>query len=146
MAAGISWVGMDALQLRLFEAHLNALKALGGALYLEGNIIMTRSKDDYVPVDFGALKGSGFVETPEYSGHKAEVTLGYGGPAGYREAVKAGIPAERAAKVPGYALFQHEGHYKHTGQGQRKYLQTPVNEAQQGLAQRIARRIKRRIL
>ena len=139
MAAGISWQGMDALQLRLFESHLNAMKALGGALYLEGQTIMTRSKK-IVPVDDGPLRASAHVEGPEYSAHVATVTLGYGGPA-----VK-------------YALIQHENEEFHhpslarqaagetRGQGEAKYLERPVREAQAGLHQRLARRIKRRIL
>ena len=139
MAAGISWVGMDALQLRLFEAHLNAMKALGGALYLEGQTIMTRSKK-IVPVDDAYLKNSGHVAGPEYSAHVATVTLGYGGAAA------------------AYALVQHENEAFHhpslarqakgetRGQGEAKYLQRPVLEAQAGLHNRLARRIKRRIL
>ena len=129
MMSGISWQGMDALQMRLFESHLNAMQALGGALYLEGNVIMTRSKDVFVPVDQGPLRGSGFVETPEYSAHEASVTLGYGGVA--RK----------------YALIQHENmDFNHPGQGGPKYLERPVLEAQQGLHTRLARRIRRRIL
>ena len=129
MMAGISWVGMDALQKRLFEAHLNALHALGGALNLEGKVIMTRSKDVFVPVDQGPLRGSGFVEQPEYSAHEASVTLGYGGVA------------------KDYALIQHENmDFNHPGQGGPKYLERPVLEAQLGLHNRLARRIKRRIL
>ena len=129
MAAGISWQGMDALQLRLFEAHLNALQALGGALNLEGEVIMTRSKDVFVPVDLGPLRASGFVEQPEYSAHEASVTLGYGGVA------------------KDYALIQHENmEFHHPGQGGPKYLERPVREAQVGLGNRLARRIRRRIL
>lgn len=144
MMAGIEWSGVNELQARLLQAHAKALMELGGALYLEGETIMELSKRR-VPVDLGALKGSGFVETPEYSGHKAEVTLGYGGPAGYREAVKSGVPGELAAKVPGYALLQHERtDYHHRGQGEPFYLATAVDDFRPGVGQRIARRIKRR--
>ena len=147
MAAGISWQGMDALQLRLFEAHLNALKALGGALNLEGETIMTKSKK-IVPVDDGYLMNSGFVEQPEYSGHEVSVTLGYGGKAAayalaVHEVGSPGFPG--TPNHPWYGKSADDINWNRPGSGS-KYLEKPVKEAQRNLHRRLARRIKRRIL
>ena len=140
MMAEIKWTGVDELQAKLLQAHAKALMALGGAIQLEGETIMTRSKREFVPVDLGTLRGSGHVTQPEYSGHKAEVTLGYGGPAA------------------AYALAVHEHpsvHSPPTWQGKDinwnvagsgpKYLEKPMLESRKGQGQRIARRIKRRM-
>lgn len=144
MMAGIEWSGVNELQDRLFMAHLNALQAMGGAIYLEGQTIMTRSKREFVPVDLGTLRGSGHVEQPEYSGHKAEVTLGYGGPAAaYALAVHEHPSVHSPPSWQGKTAEQINWNVAGSGP---KYLETPVVEANIGLGQRLARRIKRRIL
>lgn len=64
--------------------------AIAGEMYKLGEEIMTLSKDDYVPVDQGILRGSGFVNEPVIETAQISVTLGFGGPA------------------EAYALIQHE--------------------------------------
>lgn len=63
---------------------------IGGELYKLGEEIMTDAKDEYVPVDQGILRGSGFVNEPVVETAQISVTLGFGG----------------AAEA--YALKQHE--------------------------------------
>ena len=50
-------------------------------LFMEAEGIMAESKEKFVPVMTGALRGSGFVEPPKVQGGNMSVTLGYGGPA-----------------------------------------------------------------
>lgn len=79
-----------------------------GALYEIGNEVMAESKR-LVPVDTGALKGSGYVTAPAVDGGKIEVELGYGGPAAQ------------------YAVRQHEDlSLRHPGGGQAKFLEQPL--------------------
>src|SRR5687767_5476077 len=54
--------------------------SLETAMRFEGELVMTRSKRDFVPVDFGTLKGSGHVESRR-RGKDIEVVLSYGGAA-----------------------------------------------------------------
>ena len=68
-----------------------SIRAAGTAMYREAERIMADSKQNYVPVDLGTLKTSGFVRRPTVTTRGAEVEFGYGG----------------AAK--GYALYVHEG-------------------------------------
>ena len=92
---------------------------------IEGELIMTDSKQNYVPVDLGVLRASGFVKGPTIMGDNVEVKLGYGGAAS------------------AYALIQHEAmDFRHTVGGP-KYLERPVKRAAAGLGQKIARRLAR---
>lgn len=95
-------------------------QAAAAALYAEANNIMTASKR-LVPVDLGALKGSGYVTLPEINGNHIELEMGYGGPA------------------KDYALIQHERtDFRHPDGGQAKYLQAAVEAHADKLMARIA--------
>lgn len=102
------------------------LEDLAAALYLEGELIMTDSKTNYVPVVSGMLKGSGTVLRPEIKGDVVKVTLGYGG-----------------ASAP-YAAVVHEYPVSY-GQHKNKFLQKPINKAATGLATRLAEHIRARL-
>src|SRR5687767_12710288 len=56
-------------------------KALGGALFREGEGIMGDSKEKFVPVVSGNLKSSGHVQLPKITSDGASVELGFGGAA-----------------------------------------------------------------
>jgi hypothetical protein len=95
--------------------------ALAAALYQEAEAVMARSKQEFVPVDTGTLRASGYVEPPALTDGGILVTLGYGGAAA------------------AYALKQHEDlALHHPNGGQAKYLETPLNEAATGMADRVA--------
>lgn len=102
------------------------LSDLEQALYLEAELIMTTSKRDYVPVKSGALRNSGTVLKPVVKGEKIEVTLGYGG-----------------SSAP-YAAVVHE-YPKSFGQGKNKYLSQPLNISAKGMANRIAKHIRKAV-
>ena len=101
-------------------------KDCAAALYLEAELIMTDSKQNYVPVDTGNLKNSGVVLAPTITGNKVSVVLGYGGSA-----------------AP-YAATVHE-YPKAYGQHKNKYLQRPINAAAKGMSSRIASTIRRSV-
>lgn len=90
-----------------------------GALVREGERIMARSKQEFVPVDTGALKASGHVVPPTTHPDLA-VELVYGGPS-----------------VP-YAVTQHETPWFVHPVGQWKYLEQPLMDAVDGMPERLA--------
>jgi hypothetical protein len=93
-------------------------KAVEAGVYGLGSEIMTDSKGR-VPVDLGALKGSGYVTLPVVTRDAVRVELGYGGPA------------------KAYAVVQHERtEYKHET-GEAKFLENAVNAASGGAVRRI---------
>lgn len=116
--------GSKALQRELKRRAREAPKALAGALFIEAERIMGKSKR-IVPVDKGALRASGHVQLPVIKGKKVSVTLGYGG-----AAVR-------------YAVIVHEKPARHNAPTQWKYLEKPLNEAIPGMGSRIARRLRR---
>src|SRR3954447_26710077 len=77
----VTWLGIGELQARLKEAAaVKSTQALSVALYREGLRIFAESQK-LVPVDTGALRGSGVVTEPRIVGTTVEVVIGYGGPA-----------------------------------------------------------------
>ena len=99
------------------------LQAAGAGLYMTASVVMTGSLKR-VPVDFGILKGSGFVTLPEIGPQKVEVEIGYGGPA------------------KDYAEVQHERTDFHHEVGEAKYLQRAV-DAEAGTMEQTAARYTR---
>lgn len=130
----IKWKGLNEFRRRLEDSRADALKDLGRALFVEGERIMTVSKRDFVPIDFGTLYSSAQVRKPHFRGTRAEVLLGYGGAAS------------------AYALAIHEHPSKHSppswedgvsfNVGGPKYLERPVNDAAKGLAERLGRHLE----
>lgn len=119
-------IGVDRAR-KTFERLIEqAEDEVGAALREEGEEIMTASKQQ-APVDFGILKGSGFVDGPvKIAPAHLQVTLAYGG----------------AAEA--YALVQHERtDFRHTV-GNAKYLERPARAAAKGMASRMKRRIRLR--
>jgi len=97
-----------------------APQALGGALYREGQAIMTEALP-ITPILTGALRRSGHVDEPEITESGAFVTLGFGGDA-----------------AP-YAVYVHENlTARHMPPTQAKFLEIPLNDAVDGMADRLA--------
>jgi len=163
--------GTRELQRTLEKLGERALAEAGKALYAEAELVMTESKRQ-CPVDTGALRSTGHVELPKYSGNKVTVQMGYGGPAapyadivheGYGphviEAKNAKVLAVPANKWKGGPVNEYEskqlpkyskdGNYvilgktvHHPGFAGKKYLENPVNEVAPRLAARLARRLR----
>lgn len=108
---------------QLLAAAQSGSPALASALFQEAEIIMTAAKQDFVPVDTGALRASGFVEPPLLTPTGASITLGFGGPA-----------------AP-YAVIVHEDLTKRHPVGQAKYLELPVKARLAGMPAVLAMRV-----
>lgn len=114
--------GIDENIARLDAIDHGLLLEVEKVLYTRAELIMARSKNEFVPVDLGVLKDSGYVQRPVRRGLDIEVTLGFGG----------------AAQA--YAMRQHEDlelHHPplksrkgHIGSqvGGPKYLERPMTE------------------
>lgn len=97
-----------------------ALRAAKAEAYQFGEEVMADSKANYVPVDTGLLRSSGFVQTEDRS-NSFQIILGYGGAAS------------------GYAIHVHENlNSHHEPPTQAKYLELPFRAAAPKFPQRIA--------
>lgn len=101
-------VGGAAMAARARRAGEDYRRKLRGALFRRCEAIMTRSKDEFVPVELGNLKNTGHVSIDP---NKLVVTLAYGGP---------GVD---------YAVIQHERLDFQHRVGGPKYLERPLMEA-----------------
>lgn len=121
----IEITGLDKLNKLLANAGANGTQALARGLYEEATMAFNESQV-LVPVDTGALKGSGHVTTPTVTPNSVEVTIGYGGPT----ASYALVVHERINSGSGKKIF-------HAPPTQAKYLETPVKRRTSGLASRL---------
>ncbi len=108
-------VGAQAFQAKLRNAAVAGPTAVLATLYQEAEVVMTAAKTDFVPVETGALRASGFVEPPVANAFGGSVTLGFGGPS-----------------AP-YAVIVHEDLTKRHPVGQAKYLELPLRARIQGM-------------
>lgn len=118
------------------KEHLSAASA---ALTEEAEAIMSASKE-LVPVDSGALIGSGVVGDPEVGIYQVEVEMGYGGAA----ASYAIVQHETPTVGPGDPKGPFIG-YEHAPGKSDKFLEIPLMEAAEGFATRLAERMRRRL-
>jgi len=107
------------------------------ALFIEGELIMTDSKRNHVPVDLGVLRSSGLVQEPERKGNQVTVRLGYGGAAApYALAVH-----EHPSKTSPPSWQGKVIRFSPLGRGP-KYLERPFFGALRGMDKRLAKRMK----
>ena len=118
--------GMDKFTATLRRLAAQAPAFAGTALRREGERIMTDAKRR-TPVDTGALRASGHVQGPAFSGSAATVTLGFGG-----------------AATP-YAVYVHENLRARHVVGEAKFLENALNAARRGMDGRLATDIRARI-
>lgn len=138
VTAGITITGMDQVLRNLAAYGQNAKDAAGQALYEEANAVKNTSVAQYVPVDTGELRAKhAFVdESAKIDGDSVSITFGYTGP--YAARVHEN---PRAGKTGGVSPSGHR--YKHWAQvGQFKFLEKPLLEAEPGMLQRLAGRIR----
>lgn len=114
-----------ATELRALIRRLDAAgpRELSRGLYAEGTRIFNESQAE-VPVEFGTLRSSGFVEQES----TLSTVVGYAGP-------------ESAARE--YALIVHENlDARHRAPTRAKFLERPALRAAAGLQQRLGARLK----
>jgi len=119
-------VGGPQLTRALRKAGAAGPRLVVGALYREGEAIMTQAKQR-TPVLTGALRASGQVRPPDVSGSVVEVTLGFGNSA------------------VGYAIYVHENLMARHPVGEAKYLERPLLEAVRGMEGRLAAAVGREL-
>ena len=153
-------LGADQLTRTLRALADRAPARAAGALYREAERIMTRSKQEFVPVDLGALRASGQVHQPVIGVTSISVILGYGdAAAGYAVYVHEGTgpavgrPAfmppvdvirEWALRhgLPEEAAFPIARAIGQRGLAPLKYLERPLLEAVRGMDARLAADIR----
>jgi len=117
MASGFKIKGLQQAQKNLRNIAAKFPKKVKKALVKRAELIMTDSKENYCPVEFGTLKNSGHVAVDP---DKIAVTLGYGGAA------------------EDYAVVQHENlTFKHEV-GEAKYLEKPLFSAMETFEKDLA--------
>lgn len=105
------------------------------ALRLEAEEIMRRSKTEFVPIDQSTLMLSGFVNDVVRKGDDVIVTMGFGGDAkSYTLAIHETPSSHDPPSWKGVSV-----QFKRGGP---KYLERPLMEATQGMADRIAKKVK----
>jgi len=110
-----------------FEAKMAAFenkfqKAIANSLYVECELIKTVSMKR-TPVDTGVLRASHEVQKPKVEGGDISCSIAVGGPA-----------------AP-YAIYVHENLMAHHPVGQAKFLESAINDAKPGLAERVMSRV-----
>jgi len=112
--------GGPAMATKLTRLGPLAVKAGMASLYRSGEAVMTDSKENYVPIDTGALKSSGNVQVIQGTNGGGKIALGYGGPA-----------------AP-YAVYVHEMNKNYNKGKVWKYLQTPLQMHEPQIATDLA--------
>jgi hypothetical protein len=119
--------GVAELNAKLRALGENIPEEAGAELYRQAEDVMGDSKQNYVPVDTGTLKSSGYVELPERDGDQLRVEMGYGG-----------------AAAP-YAIYVHERLDVRHPVGQAKFLELPLLAAVETIFTAIADAVRRGI-
>ncbi len=119
MASNVKLLGVERMRRTFRKLRGRALQGdIARGLFIEGERIMSDSKKQ-VPVDTGALRSTGHVQPPDFSGPSVSVTLGYGGPAA------------------GYAIVVHEDLQARHTVGNALYLERPFLDALPGAQRRL---------
>lgn len=135
--------GTKAMQRRIRVLASQFPNRVEQALRIEAELILTRSKRDFVPVDLGPLRASGFVHDVERKGKELSVTLAFGGAAApYAIAVHEHPSAHSPPSWEGKAISDI-GKWSEDGRGP-KYLERPLMAAVAGMARRIAASLRLR--
>ena len=112
-------------------------KSARRGLYLGLELVMTDSKRNYVPVDKGVLRASGFV-TMDEDEKKIRATIGFGGPAG-----SGNTNGESNAEDVNYAVIQHENMDFAHKVGEAKFLERPLFQGIPMIGEKIVQTIKK---
>jgi hypothetical protein len=134
--------GTEALKAALKRVSTDTKPVVAAALYQEAEVIMADAKANYVPVDHGPLRASGFVQPPKAEGADVSVTMGFGGSAkAYAIAVHEHLSEHsprswRIAEAAGRRV-----QFSPSGAGP-KYLERPLLAAAKHVANHISDRIR----
>ena len=111
-------------------------------LWRFGNRVMTRSKDEFVPVDLGPLRKSGMVHHPVWVGRALSITLSYGDDAAPYALAIHEHPSDYSP--PSWIAAEQAGNtvqFQPAGRGP-KYLERPLLEESNNMLAFIAAELK----
>jgi len=140
-AIGFAVTGMDEVESTLENATNRLEKTAARSLHKSGEIIMNDSMENYVPVATGALRGTGYVEPPDFGRGEIVVEMGFGGPAAPYALKVHENP--RAGKTKGVSPQGIEYPTTETGKptwathGEWKYLEKPVKKHKDDVEKRL---------
>lgn len=123
MADGFTLSGEKEMARRVQKAGKVYPEVTGRGMQREGFRIMEASQPQ-VPVEFGRLRASGFVDDPRIVGGSPEVRLGYG---------------------TDYAVFVHERLDVSHPVGKAKYLEDPLKAAAPDYLRNVAAFVDRNV-
>lgn len=139
MKMEITVTGAAEVRQKILALAAAAPQRVADALGVEAELTMTEAKK-LTPVVTGALRASGFVQTPTISDRTIEVVMGFGGSASaYALSVHEN---PRAGQTQGFAPSGQR--YKRWSRvGQWKFLEQPFLARVSGLTDRLLERILR---
>lgn len=143
--------GDEEMRARLRRLASAAPGRMSQALRVEAEEIMTRSKQEYVPVDLGTVRSSGHVKPVETRGKEISVTLVYGNAAApyalsiHEHPSRHSPPAWRGKRPEQILSVRQRRPWVLSPGGGRgpKYLNRPMKRAIPGMGDRIARQMER---
>lgn len=156
MIAASEVIGGPALEAALRAAGEVGLRALARGLRREAERVMTLSKREFVPADFGTLRDSGVVFAPVITATEVSVEFGFGGAASkYAVYVHEGTgpavgrpafmpplsairPWLRRHGIPEKLAFAYAYAIGRRGLRPTKYLERPLLVRMQGMETRLA--------
>lgn len=140
MKPSLTFTGHKELAAKLRNAAVKYPAVVGAALFRRAEAVMTKSKQNFVPVDLGALMNSGTVSPPKI-GKEIVVELSFGGPAApYALAVHEHLSG---ASPHSWQEAERQGRpvrFSPAGRGP-KYLERPLMEVVRTLAADLAKDI-----
>lgn len=131
--------GVNEMRAKLQRIAGDFPRRIEQALNVEAEEIMTISKRDYVPVDLGALRSSGKVESVKRVGTEVSVSMQYGDTAAPYALTVHEHGGDMARDPPSWRGTQVTFHP--SGRGP-KYLEIPLMQRVAGMAQRVANKLK----
>ena len=130
--------GLDDVKRKLDKLSREAPKQAKQALKVEAELIMTRSKKEFVPVDLGTLRASGTVGAPVEKNGDITVELSYGGEAdAYATAIHEHPSDATPPSWEGKTIT-----FTKPGTG-HKYLERPLNEEAPKVPERVAEHLRK---
>ena len=128
--------GPEAMKRKLVGARAGILRDAIKAINIEAEQVMTRSKQEYVPVDEGTLRNTGHVVHAQLINKKITVRMRYGPIVTaivIHESPDYDPPSWRKFEGPGGVNFRRGG---------PKFLERPLRAALTGMGERIAKEIR----
>lgn len=154
MNSTLTITGLTEFERALAQLTGQIAQLAAAALEREAERIMTHAKQDYVPVDTGALRGSGQVAPADIAGTKVSVELGFGNAAVDYAMIVHETPPSRlgvrqalgeAYNDPLFGAAQRRlQNYAIGGRGW-KYLERAIDDARAGMDARLGADVRRAI-